>query len=413
MAEELDVFLNNMTSKLRDLDKVKQNCAGNNLIRQSQKLTARSNSTQHLLYHAMAPLGDPSQHCDMSAYEFDNAGRHEAAKLRSDVCQLQVRLEEIENERNYTAAKANELEEVIRAFKQDHVHEELVKKSLQLAEVSMALDSLRSEIKNLQDEKIQLLRSRARDRKTMEELSEVLKSLQFNNHDEDEDDEEDVVLTPEKALDLALRNLKGNIEFLEDEHQKLSVQCSNQQKTISQLEKENEMKDVKIGMLEELFRALNDHRQNDEVAEAAKPSPVEEPQPPRPRVSRGNRPEMQKCRSWAGLVDVGKRATTPTRPEGLKNRRSASSRALNEEKSPRKSSSSSRRKGTIFIVGDQVGEYAGPMIDGKPHGVGTVRFGNGDTYLGEVKRGKLNGKGSMYTKSGTSRGLFKDNVFIG
>lgn len=359
----------------------------------------------------MAPLGDPSQHSEMSAYEFDNAGRDEAAKLRNDVCQLQVRLEQVEDERNYTAAKANELEEIIRAFKQDHVHEELVKKSLQLAEVSMAVDSLRSEIKTLQDEKVQLLRSRARDRKTMEELSEVLKSLQFSTNDEDE--EEDAVLTPEKALDLALRNLKGNIEFLEDEHQKLSIQCSNQQKTISQLEKENEMKDVKIGMLEELFRALNDNRQHDEVVVESKLSRAEAPLSPRPRASRGNRPEMQKCRSWAGLVEGGKKVAAATRQEGLKNRRSSSSRALNEERSPRQSQSSSRRKVTMFIVGDQVGEYAGPMVDGKPHGVGTIRFGNGDTYLGEVKRGKLSGKGSMYTKSGTSRGLFKDNVFIG
>ena len=157
---------------------------------------------------------------------------------------------------------------------------------------------------------------------------------------------------------------------------------------------------------------MNDHRQKDEVVEQAKPSRPIEPLSSRPRVSRENRPEMKKCRSWAGLVEGGKKTSTTTRPEGLKNRRSNSSRTLNEEKSPRQSSSS-RRKATIFIVGDQVGEYAGPIVDGKPHGVGTVRFANGDTYLGEVRRGKLCGKGTMYTKSGTSRGLFEDNVFVG
>ncbi len=368
----------------------------------------------------MVPLGDSSAYSDSVSFEFDSkacTARDEAAKLKNDVCQLQVRLEEVEDERKYAAAKANELEEVLRAFKQDHVHEELVKKSLQLAEISMTLDSLKSQIQNLKDEKAQLVLARTRDNQKMEALSAVFRSLQCNSKDvsEDGDEEGEVVLTPEKALDMALKNMKYHIEFLEDEHQNISHKCTTQEKKITQLERENEMKELKINMLEELFRALNDQRKLDEeVKMVATPSPAPEQSiAPRPRVFRGNRPAMKKASSWAGLVESEKRleeSTSRTRPDGMANRRSVSSRGLNDEtKSIR---SSSRRKITMLAVGDLVGEYVGPLVAGKPHGVGTVRFSNGDTYLGEVNGGKLSGKGTMYTKSGVNRGLFEENIFI-
>jgi hypothetical protein len=60
------------------------------------------------------------------------------------------------------------------------------------------------------------------------------------------------------------------------------------------------------------------------------------------------------------------------------------------------------------------GTYTGPLMDRKPHGVGTIRFSNGDTYLGEMTRGKMSGTGTLYTKTkGVLRGRFENNKFMG
>lgn len=59
------------------------------------------------------------------------------------------------------------------------------------------------------------------------------------------------------------------------------------------------------------------------------------------------------------------------------------------------------------------GSYTGPLgSNGLPNGTGTIRFKNGDTYLGTLKDGQLHGKGAMYYASNrktTFRGTFVNN----
>lgn len=59
------------------------------------------------------------------------------------------------------------------------------------------------------------------------------------------------------------------------------------------------------------------------------------------------------------------------------------------------------------------GSYTGPVSsNGLPNGTGTIRFKNGDTYLGVLKDGQLHGKGAMYyasNRKSTFRGTFVHN----
>ena len=67
------------------------------------------------------------------------------------------------------------------------------------------------------------------------------------------------------------------------------------------------------------------------------------------------------------------------------------------------------------VVGDLSAVYTGTLKEGLPHGTGTFRFKNGDTYLGEVLAGKMHGKGTLYHRAkelGILRGVFEDNEFI-
>jgi uncharacterized protein YcbK (DUF882 family) len=319
---------------------------------------------------------------DAASFRNEDAcrARDEAAGLRSEMCQLRLRLEEVEEDRNYNAAKTNELQELLRDFKKEHVHDVLVKKSLQVAEMSMSLDKLQGEIKALKAENQKLKRGRQEDKKKMQDLSDVVRSLQcasYSSDEDDDDDEEEVVLTPEKALDMTLKNMKFYVEVLEDERQNLSMKCKDQESKIAMLEKESELNNVKVEMLEELFRSLNQSR-----------------------IDSAPRPPLEKANSSPNLL-----ADKPI--AGAKPRRTIS-RTISRN-------SRYQRPKTFVKIGSMEGIYTGPLIEGKPNGVGAIKFENGSTYLGEVLDGKMHGKGTLYHSDkdlGISRGFFEDNEFV-
>ena len=206
----------------------------------------------------MSPLGEVNVDFN-SSFRVEDQCRptNEIVALRNELCKIRVHCEELEQDRNHTAAKVNELQEVLYAFKFDDVHETLMKKSLQVAELSMEVDSLHVKIKKLAAENQQLKNTREADQSMMLVLSGVVKSLQcvaFDSDEEEDDEEEEEIeiLTAEKALDMTLRNMKYQIEGLEDDRQTLSGKCKNQANTIASLTNDNELLGTKVEMLEEV-----------------------------------------------------------------------------------------------------------------------------------------------------------------
>jgi hypothetical protein len=353
----------------------------------------------------MPPLGEADIHLNSSFKVEDQCPRatNDIVALRNELCKMRVRCEELEQDRNYTAVKVHELQEVVRAFKSDDVlHETLMKKSIQVAEMSMEVDSLHLKIKQLAAENQQLKNEREADKSTMLDLSGVVKSLQcvsFDSDEEEDDDEEEEeveMLTAEKALDMTLRNMKYQIEGLEDERQRFSCKCKNQSKTIASLTNDNELLGTKVEMLEELFRVLNQGRIEVSSTEQVTTS-IE---PPLCNI----KPLLCKSNS-APHLDA-----RPSKKNPIK-RMSSTPRQERVSKTGRMN----------VVVGDLQAVYTGSLITGSlnedlPHGTGTFRFKNGDTYLGEVVAGKMHGKGTLYHRAkelGISRGVFNDNVFIG
>ncbi|KAL3926250.1 MAG: hypothetical protein SGARI_005669, partial [Bacillariaceae sp.] len=140
--------------------------------------------------------------------------RDEADRLREEVCRLRERLEGVEEERNFHAAKANELMSLLTNGRGDAAQEELVKKTMQVAELNV-------QVQRLGADKEEMAQENARTRKELQDLSAVVRSLQNSasyssdeeeHFDEDEEDEEEVELTAEKALDMTLSNMKAHIE---------------------------------------------------------------------------------------------------------------------------------------------------------------------------------------------------------
>ena len=55
-------------------------------------------------------------------------------------------------------------------------------------------------------------------------------------------------------------------------------------------------------------------------------------------------------------------------------------------------------------------KYEGTLINGEPSGFGTYTYNDGSKYIGEIKEGRLEGQGKMYSKDIIHEGEFKNNV---
>jgi chromosome segregation ATPase len=123
------------------------------------------------------------------------------ADTRNELYRLQVRCEDLEQDRNYHAVKANELQEI------DDIIQEtlLMKKTMQIAEASMDVDRLHLHIRKLESEINIMKNERETERANIMDISGIVRSLQSSCQESDEEEEEEVFLTPEKALDMTLK----------------------------------------------------------------------------------------------------------------------------------------------------------------------------------------------------------------
>jgi hypothetical protein len=68
------------------------------------------------------------------------------------------------------------------------------------------------------------------------------------------------------------------------------------------------------------------------------------------------------------------------------------------------------------IVDGQPAWYTGPLKgdDKVPHGTGTIKFGNGDTYFGHVTNGEMHGFGTMFCDDTMEmkRGQFEHDAYV-
>ena len=397
--------------------------------------------------------------------------RDEAESLRQEICQLRIRLEEVEEESKFHAAKANELTELLlnshSVNGNSGIDGTILKQSETLAKRACQIEKLEKKIISLKTEKAMVEIERDDAKKETASLSVVVRSLQNvakssvdsdieeGNEDDVDDDEsedsEEVVLTPETALDLTLGNLKEHIEMLEDGLQASSSLNSDQKKAINTLEKDNELAQAKIEMLEELFRNLND---NDRLLYHS-PTPTDKEKKASKKKKKGSdeigalsigKEESLARQSITERLGIRMASFTPSVPEIRVPDISFPKMTLNGERKPeipqeaaaaaqaaailiahgenedssspttpkKKKKTSNMKKVKIrFKKAGLEGTYTGPLVDKKPHGVGTIRFTNGNTYLGEMTRGKMSGTGTLYTKTGVFRGLFENNQFMG
>ena len=417
--------------------------------------------------------------------------RDEAQSLRQEICKLRSRLEEVEEESKFHAAKANELTELLMNGKSckgnSGIDDTILAQSNELAKRARRIERLEKTVTKLTTEKSMLEIERDNAKKETAELSVVVRSLQnvttssidknksYSDADDDDDDDDDeseaseeVVLTPETALDLTLSNLKEHIEMLEDGLQTSSTLNSTQKREIAALEMDNLLQKTKIGLLEELFRELNAHRLYEKERERERERANKDTSEKKTSgINESNKEESNKKESdsdsdsTSGKSDTSAKSgkSSKTSSAGFAERfRSIRTGTLagltaamdktglaaalepKEHKPEIPAAATAAAHAAALIVGKEEqptgesangdvsspkpkeqktkmkkvkikfkkagleGTYTGPLVNKKPHGVGTIRFTNGDTYLGEMTRGKMSGTGTLYTKN---KGVFR------
>jgi hypothetical protein len=234
------------------------------------------------------------------------------------------------------------------------------------------------------------------------------------------------------ALIAALQAMRRQVESLEEAHQKLLVTTEEQEEKIAALQQENELKDAKIKICEQWIRDNQDAK--NEAASEKLESPVSSGRsraldayqftqlmrspgavvkPPFRAPARSNtvRPPISEAR----LAEP----QTPNSVvrQGVQRMRSFSRPDPNDlvaSPSPR----SVRRMKVIIGPNKSHASYNGPVNEkNQPHGFGTLRFANGDTYLGDLENGEMHGKGNLYViRDGekiVERGVFEHNAFVG
>jgi len=391
----------------------------------------------------MPPRVDTDNNNDNSAFSFEtqhspvNQSRGEVSRLQKQLYDLRLRLEEVECERDSHAAMVGDLKKSFRALRQDRVDKRVKTLLEQVTEISKEINTDQDRMKGL-----------------LEEENDV-RPFSLGN------DMMTEYIGFIRTIDDDLDRLKIELKTVTVERESFSAKCKSQEDTIDKLTKDMEAKDRQIEKMEDVVRSLKNERraggQGMSIIKKKQEEIKERYQPPRRTLSLrkvedrffsmfdNESPSPKKKSSTTRSIQATLQASTSSsveegRTQTKENRflcpplEGGQIQHHQDYRSDVKASTSSkslavrlvegsketahlspcRRKETIeVIIAGSVGLYSGSAIDGVPSGVGSIRFSNGDIYLGQVMDGKVHGKGTLYTKAGLSRGRFENNVFMG
>jgi hypothetical protein len=172
---------------------------------------------------------------------------NENKELKESLRRNQNAYQELKYENNFNAAKASELREIVDARTMDQVHEKLLKKSLQNAELALELDKVQSELDRAKSEMGRTSQELEASKRLLLELSDIVRTLSTVNI---QYEKLDTKLESESPQDLSLKNIKRKIEAIMNDREQVIHTCQS-------LKEENAAQEQKIMALESNFHLLN------------------------------------------------------------------------------------------------------------------------------------------------------------
>jgi hypothetical protein len=157
------------------------------------------------------------------------------------------------------------------------------------------------------------------------------------------------------------KQMRVRIKILEDKQSDLLERNKTREDMVTSLHEDNTLKTLKIDMLEEIVRTISGATMSEDNESVSKL-----PLLPPPKTSA----QMSTAKS-------------------------------------------AYAKNLSVVINEQKVAYTGPLREGVPNGVGTIRFPDKSTYIGSIVDGKMHGNGALFMHRGIAkRGRFKDNELI-
>jgi hypothetical protein len=351
---------------------------------------------------------------DVSKYEFPPTDR--VQELHKQLCQLQLRYNRLERERNVQPGRVQELEQLLNGYEGDDPQEVLLTQSLQLAEALNTIETLKSKVASLSQENtnmeqqqqdatlgnrspparqrsFQILRRQGRS------FRGILPSSTGSENDRDSDlrrsisskfpnrQQSESTSESRRLAELHRTIMEKQIGALEQERNDYLQKCRSQAGTIAKLRDEQKLQGIKVEMLEQVIQSMNNTLPKDKEASTLA------------HFVPGYLPTLKRSHSTKPSIST----TSITSP-------------LQSNVSRLNRVSSNREKIQVIVNGEPAW-YIGTVdeADGLPHGTGTIKFSNGDKYFGEVKHGEMHGHGTLYCSHSKEmmRGRFDHDIFLG
>jgi chromosome segregation ATPase len=168
-------------------------------------------------------------------------------ELKESLWRSQFAYQDLQQDANFSRAKAAELREIVEAKNSDEIHEKLIMKSLHNAELSLEVDKLHLQLQQTKADVEKLGQEREANKTMLLQLSDIVRTLQSVPIDYDQVNPMESLLRPQ---DMSLQNIKRKVEAIMADRERLMQRCEN-------LTEENESKDDKISALEAQFQMLN------------------------------------------------------------------------------------------------------------------------------------------------------------
>ena len=182
-------------------------------------------------------------------------------ELRATLAETQALVEDLEQERNFSAAKVAELQELLSINSKDEARTHASAKAMQVATLTIEVEQLRMALQNSDTQLEALQQERDANRTMMVGLSDVFRmtdeTLNVENCESAQKLKDGEVLTRDQALELTVVSLRKKVETLAEEKSDSQATIEALKEAMLELQQDNEARETKINALESQFLEIN------------------------------------------------------------------------------------------------------------------------------------------------------------
>ena len=185
----------------------------------------------------------------------------EVVELRAKLAETLALVDDLEQERNFSAAKMAEMQELFSMNSEDEARAHASSKAMQVATLTIEVQQLRMALQNSNTQLEALQQERDANRAMVVELSDVFRMTDepqnVENYESAQKLKDGEVLTRDQALELTVVSLRKKVETLAEEKSDSQATIEALKRAMLELQQDNDARENKINALESQFLEIN------------------------------------------------------------------------------------------------------------------------------------------------------------